>query len=143
VIAVDTNILVYAFASTSERHARARDLIIELAEGSKSWAIPWHCIAEFLATVTNEKRGGSAEVLPEAIEFCNSISEAPGLVMLSEGIGFDSVFFDVVRDSNSVGGSVHDARIAALCRYHGVDELITADRDFQRFKGFRVRNPFE
>jgi predicted nucleic acid-binding protein len=27
---------------------------------------------------------------------------------------------------------VHDARIAALCLHHGIDELLTADRDFGR-----------
>lgn len=36
---------------------------------------------------------------------------------------------------------IHDARVAALCRQHGVDELWTADRDFGRFLGLKVRNP--
>ena len=40
-----------------------------------------------------------------------------------------------------VGPQVHDARIAALCRLHGVRELWTADRDFTRFDGLVVRNP--
>jgi len=39
------------------------------------------------------------------------------------------------------GPLVHDARIAALCRAHGVRELWTADRDFGRFPGLVVRNP--
>jgi predicted nucleic acid-binding protein len=37
--------------------------------------------------------------------------------------------------------SVHDARIAALCRHHGVEALCTADRDFSRFPQITVRNP--
>jgi predicted nucleic acid-binding protein len=36
---------------------------------------------------------------------------------------------------------VHDARVAALCRHHGVRELWTADRDFSRFQGLSIRNP--
>ena len=36
---------------------------------------------------------------------------------------------------------VHDARIAALCGYHGVAELWSADRDFTRFPSLRTRNP--
>ncbi len=35
----------------------------------------------------------------------------------------------------------HDARIAAICLYHGVRELWSADRDFSRFAAIRVRNP--
>ena len=45
------------------------------------------------------------------------------------------------RPGASVGPQVHDARIAALCIDHGIDELWTADRDFSRFPGVRVRNP--
>jgi uncharacterized protein len=36
---------------------------------------------------------------------------------------------------------VHDARVAALCLAHGISELWSADRDFGRFPGVRVRNP--
>jgi hypothetical protein len=36
---------------------------------------------------------------------------------------------------------VHDARIAAICLDHGVDELWTCDRDFGRFPDLRIRNP--
>jgi predicted nucleic acid-binding protein len=40
-----------------------------------------------------------------------------------------------------VGVRIHDARIAALCLYHGVEELWSADRDFTRFPTLAVRNP--
>lgn len=33
--------------------------------------------------------------------------------------------------------------IAALCIEHGVTELISADRDFLRFKPLRIINPFQ
>jgi uncharacterized protein len=39
------------------------------------------------------------------------------------------------------GPRVHYARIAALCVYHGVTELWSADRDFGRFGDVKVRNP--
>jgi len=39
------------------------------------------------------------------------------------------------------GAQVHDARVAALCRQHGVRELWSADRDFNRFVGVKVVNP--
>ena len=43
--------------------------------------------------------------------------------------------------SGVTGPKIHDARIAALCLDHGVDELWTSDRDFSRFRALRVRNP--
>ena len=36
---------------------------------------------------------------------------------------------------------MHDARIAALYRVHGVRQLWTADRDFSRFPAVEVLNP--
>ena len=39
------------------------------------------------------------------------------------------------------GAAIHDARIAAICLDHGVDELWTCDRDFSRFPDLRTRNP--
>jgi len=40
-----------------------------------------------------------------------------------------------------VGPKVHDARVAAVCLGHGVEELWTADRDFSWFPELRTSNP--
>ena len=37
---------------------------------------------------------------------------------------------------------VFDAHIVTLCREHGVDEILSGDRDFRRFHGVKVTNPF-
>jgi uncharacterized protein len=55
VIAVDTNILVYAHREDSSFHAAAIEAVTGLAEGRASWAIPWPCIHEFLAIVTHPR----------------------------------------------------------------------------------------
>jgi predicted nucleic acid-binding protein len=51
-IAIDTNILVYAHREDSPFHEKAYESILELAEGRSPWAIPWPCIHEFLAITT-------------------------------------------------------------------------------------------
>jgi predicted nucleic acid-binding protein len=48
----------------------------------------------------------------------------------------------VLRESHATGNLVHDGHIAALLLEHGVTELLTTDRDFSRFSGLRVRDPF-
>ena len=55
VIAVDTNILVYAHRRDAEWHDRAAARLQSLAEGRTSWAIPWPCVHEFLAIVTHAR----------------------------------------------------------------------------------------
>jgi predicted nucleic acid-binding protein len=41
VIAVDTNILVYAHRNDSPFHERARSALESLANGTREWAVPW------------------------------------------------------------------------------------------------------
>ncbi len=47
-----------------------------------------------------------------------------------------------MRESGATGNIVHDAHIAALCVEHGATQLITGHRDFTRFPGIEVINPF-
>ena len=54
-IAVDSNLLVYAHREDSPWHDAAFDRIRDLAEGRAPWAIPWPCIHEFLAIVTHAR----------------------------------------------------------------------------------------
>ena len=54
-IAVDTNILVYAHREDSPWHEVAARQVTFLAEGHTPWAIPWSCVHEFLAIVTHPR----------------------------------------------------------------------------------------
>ena len=47
----------------------------------------------------------------------------------------------ITRPARLQGAAVHDARIAALCLYHGVRVPWSADRDFSRFPELAVVNP--
>lgn len=55
VIAVDTNILVYAHREESEWYEPAERAGGALAEGAAGWAIPWPCVHEFLAITTHPR----------------------------------------------------------------------------------------
>ena len=74
-IAVDTNILVYAHRADSEWHDRAALRLRELAEGRAPWAIPWPCIHEFLAIVTHPRIDNPAMIIVSAITSCNGPQE--------------------------------------------------------------------
>ena len=64
-----------------------------------------------------------------------------GAVALHETDGYLGVLRRVLETSRATGAKVHDARIAATCMLHGVEVLLTADRDFGSFTGLRTRNP--
>lgn len=52
-----------------------------------------------------------------------------------QGRSFQTVAIGALR-------RMHDAHIATLRIEHGVSELVTAGRDFRRFSGLRIRDPF-
>lgn len=141
-IAVDTNILVYAHRRESRFHQQARKLISELAEGQSNWAIPWPCIYEFFSVVTNPRIWLDAVTSPEsAVSQIEAWSGSPSLTLLGETEEFISILLAILRHPRVRGAIVHDARIVALCIAHGVDELLTKDRDFQLFPELRARDP--
>lgn len=140
-IAVDTNILVYAHREDSPWHEDAYRAVVGLAESQSPWAIPWPCINEFLATVTHPRIYKPPTPLADALDQVAAWLESPSLVLLAEAPGYFPQLRDLLETSRVVGPPIHDARVAALCRFHGVRELWTADRDFGRFTGIAIRNP--
>jgi len=68
VIALDTNILVYAHRAESPFHEPARRSVAGLANGASPWAIPWPCLHEFLAVVTHPRIYAPPTPLPRALE---------------------------------------------------------------------------
>lgn len=141
-IAIDTNVLVYARREEAPFHSEAKQLLRELAEGDKPWALPWPCVYEFLRVVTHHRVFDPPTALVSALQDLESLLEAPSLVLLGEGPEHPAHLRHMVSAGNAVGNLAHDAHIAALIREHGVDELWTTDRDFGRFPGLRLRNPF-
>ena len=140
-IAVDTNVLVYAHRRDSEWHDRAYRALAELAEGSAPWAVPWPCIHEFLAIVTHPRIYQPPTPIDQALEQVEIWLESPSLRMLGEMKGHWKEVRSMLSGGRIAGGAVHDARVAALCREHGVHEIWSIDRDFTRVPAIVVRNP--
>jgi toxin-antitoxin system PIN domain toxin len=141
VIAVDTNVLIYAHRRDSGWYQPAADRVRELAEHGAPWAIPWQCVHEFLAAATHPGIFDPPSSPAEAVRQIELWFESPALVLLSEGSGHWRLLRELVARGQVRGARVHDARVAAVCLANGVTELWTADRDFGRFPELRVRNP--
>ncbi len=140
-IAVDTNILVYAHRSDSAWHAVAAEKLIELAESGSAWGVPWPCAHEFFAKVTHPKIFAMPSQPEQALDFLMELAKSPTVSFWSESDDHLERLRALIVDGRVIGPMVHDARIAALCLSQGVSELWTADRDFGRFPRLNVRNP--
>lgn len=140
-IAVDTNILVYAHREDSPFHARAAELVESLANGRGAWAIPWPCLHEFFAIATHPRIYVPPTPADLALDQIEAWLESPSLVLLGETETHWQELRGLVEPACIVGPQVHDARIAALCLQHGVRTLWSADRDFGRYPRLTVVNP--
>jgi len=140
-IAVDTNILVYAHREDTPWHDVAKRRLAGLAEGRPAWAIPWPCVHEFLAIVTHPRIFAPPTRLAIALECVAAWLASPSLVLFAEGADHWTRLSALLEAGRIIGPRVHDARIAALCLQHGVREYWSVDRDFQRFPELKVVNP--
>ena len=138
--AVDTNILVYAHRLDSPWHDRAAAALRTLAESPEPWAIPWPCVHEFFSIATHPRIYRPPTPADVALTDLETWFESPSLRLIAETGRYWQVLRKTLVSSAAVGPMVHDARIAAICRAHGVTTLLSADRDFSRF-GISVRNP--
>jgi predicted nucleic acid-binding protein len=109
--------------------------------GRPPGAIPWPCLHEFLAIVTHPRIYGPPTPLARALDQVDAWLESPTLALLAETPVYWPVLRELLIGSRVAGAPVHDARVAALCRHHGVRELWSADRDFGRFAGLTNVNP--
>jgi uncharacterized protein len=140
-IAVDTNLLVYAHRRDSPFHDAAAAAIRELAQSPVLWALPWPCLHEFYAITTHPRIYDPPSTADEAIGQVASWLESPSVVPLSEGSTYWSVLSSLVTSAKVTGPLVHDARIVALCLSQGIKDLWSADRDFSRFPQVKTTNP--
>jgi toxin-antitoxin system PIN domain toxin len=142
-IAVDTNVLVYAHRRESRYHLKSRDLLRDLAEGPRAWAIPWPCFYEFYSVVTNPRIWKDVASTPnQAWEQLEAWTRSPTNSLIGETDNFLEVLQGFVGRPRVRGPIVHDARVAAICVAHGTEQLLTADRDFALFPELSTRNPF-
>jgi uncharacterized protein len=140
-IAVDTNLLIYAHRPDSVFHAKAHPWLKQRCEGRQPWAIPWPCIHEFIGHVTNARIYRNPTPIRDALSSVDALIASPSLVLLHENEDYWSEFSAIVTSAAVTGARVHDAKIAALVRAHGVAQLATCDRDFSRFAGISLINP--
>ena len=140
-IAIDTNLLVYAYREDSPFHEAAVASLRPVVEGADSWALPWPCIHEFIGVVTSGKIYKPASPLSRVLTFLESTLGSPHLHLLAESPGYFEKLRDLALAAKLSGPRIHDARVAALCLHHGVSELWSADRDFSAFPQLKVRNP--
>ncbi len=139
-IAVDTNILVYADRSDLPRHEKATSALRALAEGDEAWALPVFCTAEFVRVVSHPRVFDTPTPPEEALASLDALLASPSCHLLLPGPRYWALFQQAMHDSAASGNLVFDAQIVAVCLEHGARTILTEDRDFSRFPGVTVQS---
>jgi len=140
-IAVDTNLLIYAHREEMEFHDSASKALGGLIASGKRWGIPWPCLHEFISISTHSRVFDPPSPMKLALGALDAWMAVPNCEMIGEGPGYFSQLKKLAINGKISGPKIHDARIAAICLHNGVKELWTADRDFSRYTSLKTRNP--
>lgn len=141
-VALDANLLLYAANIRDERCERAQQVLSDLAAGPEVVYLFWPVVMAFMRIATRD--GVFARPLPptEALKMIGDLLDRDHVFAPGEDDRFWSVFHEVVQEQQARGDLLGDVHIVALMRRHGVRTILTHDRDFRRFDGIVVRDPF-
>lgn len=87
-IAVATNVLVYAHRRDAEFHGAAAARVKALAEGRAAWAVPWPCLHECFAICAHPKIYHPPSTPAQAITPIDAWPASPSLSVLGEPAGY-------------------------------------------------------
>jgi len=140
---VDANILLYASDEGSPFHKAAVEVVQGVAAGPELVYLFWPTAMAFLRISTHPTIFGRPLTHDEAVGNLRSLLDLPHVRSPGEHDRFWARFNEVSADLRPVGNAVPDAHLVALMIENGVDQIWTHDREFRKFRGITVRDPFE
>ena len=137
---VDANVLVYAVDSDVPEHATARRWLDSALGGGEPVGFAWVVLLAFLRVATH------GAVFPRPLSLSEAagvvelwLAQPPAVVVHPTGRHL-SLLRGLLADTGTAANLVNDAHLAALAVEHGA-ELVSFDRDFQRFPGLKWSLP--
>ncbi|HVL02872.1 MAG TPA: TA system VapC family ribonuclease toxin [Acidimicrobiales bacterium] len=138
-IAVDTNVLVYAHREESPQHDRGLEAVRALAEGEVPWGLPVFVLGDFLRVVTHPRVYSPPTSRTAALAVVEALLASPTVRLLSPGDRFWPLLQEAVEEGQVTGNRIFDAQVVAVCREHGVGTILSEDRDFRRFPSITLQ----
>ncbi len=139
-IAVDTNLLVYAHRSSLPEHRRARRALEQASGDPRGWGIALGSVAEFWGVVTH-RAASRPSTAREATRFLTALGSDAAMQVWAPGTGFDARLLQLAADLEVAGARIFDLQIALTVFEHGASELWTHDQGFTRVPGLRLIDP--
>ena len=139
-IALDTNLLIYAHRTGVPEHGEARNAIEKALNSPGGCGVALPSVAEFFSIVTHPTASGTPSPPGVAGAFLASLREG-GVETLRPGPGFVERLVQMAADLDVSGPRIFDLQIAICALDGGATELWTHDRGFVRVPGLVIRDP--
>lgn len=141
--AIDANLLLFASDEESPLHGRAVDLLDAIAIGPEIAYLFWPVSMAYLRIATHPAIFARPLSHADARANVESILALPHVQAVGEDESFWHRFMEVADEVSPTGNLVPDAHLVALMLANGVRTIWTRDRDYRKFSGIRVHDPFE
>jgi predicted nucleic acid-binding protein len=139
VIALDTNLLVYAHRSRAPEHWASRAVIEQAIVSSLGWGVAAPVISEFWSVVTHPKVPGRPSTPHEAARFVEFLI-GQGARLWDPGADFSRRLIRTALNLGLAGPRVFDLQISLAARDNGATEIWTNDSGFAAVPGMQVRH---
>jgi len=135
---LDANVLLNAVNTSADHHQDAREWLDEALNSKEAIGLPWLVIIAFIRISTLAHGFPRPLSVPEALSYMRGWLAVPTVVVINASSTDDHLdsLEALLTAANHGGNLVNDAHIAAIAE--AVDaEVVTFDRDFDRFAGVR------
>jgi predicted nucleic acid-binding protein len=140
-IAIDTNLLVYAHREGSPEHEQAYAAVLEALADPGGWGICLPSVAEFWRTVTSPAISGGPSSSAVVTHFFHYLLiEGHGYIW-TPGPGFGERLMRWAASLKVKGRRIFDLQIAVIAYEHGAREIWTHDRNFVSVPAVKVYDP--
>ncbi len=141
--ALDANVLLYASDRGNPFHERAIALLDEVALGPELAYLFWPTAMAYLRIATHPAIFARPLAHADARANLEALLDLPHVRAVGEHDTFWRRFADIAADVAPTGNLVPDAHLVALMLENGVRTIWTRDRDYRKFRGIEVRDPFD
>ena len=139
-IALDANVLLYAYNSSAPQHGVAKKWLESRFDEPSLLGLSWQVITAFLRLTTNTRVFSAPLSISEACGIVDVWLAHPNMVVMVPTERHWSILRAIAVKGQAQGALLMDAHLAALSIEHGAI-LATTDRDFSRFSGLKTIDP--
>jgi predicted nucleic acid-binding protein len=141
VIAIDTNLLVFAHRGQAPEHKAARAAIEKAAQAPDGWGWTLSNLLEFWSVVTHPSAPPRPSTPAEASAFLQALVRDADANIWLPGEGFDRRLIGLASKLRIKGPRIFDLTIALTAYEAGAREIWTHDLGFQSVPGLRAAFP--